>query len=487
MDMTPPPQPIVVEVPAGNAAYEPTLAYPETLRTYWQTSALLYDEAMQSTAQAIEDGLIDPPSSLMDYVHDELTVALKSLGIVQAPDTLHARVAIPPTTWLGHAAALVSGAETITMTLPQLTMQSLGSHASDDLTVLDASGGVHPRLTPSHLRGLVRGLDIGNRYLDHIEQTLGDSPMGLRNREYANTLWLARMRFDAAEARLRQADKRMPQGFLPDARERAFHWVEAILAHPSPRGRLPVDDVHLRVQQLVYRGSAVVDVLVIGARHDEESRHLVLYTPDAPDGLAFREFRDRQALLEGFLVDRRFESYLLRRLPARFATLDVHGQPRFDVSYTARTVQWTFGGTDCGFCTILEEPFTYRDVQRNVADAAYETAIAQTLDDTAYFTRTTARADAEETERKIRLVHSHRNMLGKIVADLSMATLYSIPQMTQASWRFYDEVKAGNAQGAFLHAVDGYTAALNVLPFYAASPRGLLTRRGPATSPPRTP
>lgn len=487
MDMMPPIQPIVAEATVGDAMHEPTFAYPEALRAYWHASALHYDAAMQSTAEAIEDGLIAPPSSLMDYVHDELTAALKALGVVEAPDTLQARLAIPPTTWLAHAATLVSGAETVTMPLPQLAMQNVASQPSDGLAVLDASGRIHPMLTPSHLRGLVRGLDIGNRYLEHVEETLGDSPMGLLNRQYANTLWLARMRFDAAEARLRQADKRMPQGFLPDARERAFHWVEAILAHPSPRGRLPVDDVALRVQHLVYRGSAVVDVLVIGARHEEESRHLVLYTPDAPDGLAFREFRDRQAMLEGFLVDRRFESYLLRRLPARFATLDVHGQPRFEVSHTSRTVQWTFGGTDCGFCTVLEEPFTYRDVLGSVADAAYDTAIAQTQDDTAYFTRTTVQADTEETARRIRLVRSQTNMLCDLVADLGMATLYSIPQMAQASWRFYDEVKAGNARGAFLHAVDGYTAALNVLPFYAASPRSLLTRRRPTTSPSRTP
>ena len=485
MDMLPPP-PIAFEAPLVDTVYRPALAYPETMRKEWQAAALQYEDAIQATANAIEDGLIAPPSSLMDYVHDELASALRPLGVVDSPDTLHARLVVPPTTWLAHATTLVTQPDTLVVTLPQLAMQNVGRDTSDGPAVLDAAGNTHSVLKPSHLRGLVRELDVGRRYLEHVEETLGDSPMGLLNREYANTLWLARMRFDAAEARLRHADQRLPHGFIPDARERAFHWVHAILAHPSARGRRPVEGVDLHVQQLVYRGSAVVDVLLIGARHDRESRHVVLYTPDAPDGLAFREFRDRQALLEGFLVDRRFESYLLRRLPARFATLDVHGLPRFEVSYTSRTVQWTFGGTECGFCTVLEEPFTYRDVAGNVADAAYDAAIAQTEDDTAYFTRTTAQADTEDTDRKIRLVHSQTNMLGGLVADLGMATLYSIPQMAQASWRFYDEVKAGNTKGAFLHAVDGYTAALNVLPFYAAAPRTLLTRRRPTTSPSRT-
>ena len=131
---------------------------------------------------------------------------------------------------------------------------------------------------------------------------------------------------------------------------------------------------------------------------------MVLYTPEAPDGLAFREFRDPDAMREGFLLDRRFEPYLLRRLPARFSTLDDHGLPRFEVSYTLRTVQWTFGGSACGFCTVLEEPFTYREVSGNIADATYDAAIALTENDTAHFTRSTAQADEDDVVRAHLLV-----------------------------------------------------------------------------------
>lgn len=250
-----------------------------------------------------------------------------------------------------------------------------------------------------------------------------------------------------------------------------------------------MDDVALRVQQLVYRGAAVADVFLIDARYEAESRHIVLYTPDAPDGLAFREFVDRETMMYSFLLDRRFESYLLGRLPARFATLDDHSLPRFDVLPTTRTVRWTFGGDGCGFCTMLEEPFTYREVIGHIADTAYDTAIALTEDDTAYFSRSTAQADADETHRKLRLVHSQATLMGSIVGDLGLATLHAVPQMAQASWRFYDAARAGHASDAFLHAVDGYVAALNVLPFYMSTPRALMAaqrmRHGPMSNPRR--
>ncbi|TFY90446.1 hypothetical protein DYL61_20620 [Pseudomonas nabeulensis] len=145
------------------------------------------------------------------------------------------------------------------------------------------------------LKTLVNTADVGGEYTSLLKKELATDAMTGQ----------AGVRRDAWKAS--QADLMSKEAFLatlnPDAykaeakddktSQRGAQWVDAVLDHPDPADRPQVDGETIVAHALVQRGLPVQGVMVIGNSKDAER---VLYTPNAPDGITFREVASQQAL-----------------------------------------------------------------------------------------------------------------------------------------------------------------------------------------------
>src|SRR5206468_12218417 len=138
------------------------------------------------------------------------------------------------------------------------------------------------------LRRLVRDLDLATRYPALIQTTFHTGPDAPLRREHAASLQRAHMGLLAAEARLSYYLDDAPRSFRTDRAERGFRWVPAALDAPDPAHRARVEGHEVVVRQVTYRGTPVRDLLVFGVRNPASVPSIVIYTPDAPDGITFR-------------------------------------------------------------------------------------------------------------------------------------------------------------------------------------------------------
>ena len=107
-----------------------------------------------------------------------------------------------------------------------------------------------------------------------------------------------------------------------------------------------------------------------------------------------------------------------------------------------KTLRWVFPSSDdCGFCTLLAEPFAYRDVITGIADAAYDTELEQARQTIASMSRTTAQADSDATDQWYRLPHALTGMPGEAAVFAIRLTAQSFTQATSSSWQLYDDLK----------------------------------------------
>ena len=150
-------------------------------------------------------------------------------------------------------------------------------------------------LDTDQLKTLVNTADVGGEYTALLKKELvTDDAAGLAGKR--RNAWKAS-----------QADLMGKEAFLatlnPDAykaeakddktSKRGAQWVDAVLDHPDPATRPQVDGETVVSHALVQRGLPVQGVMVIGNTKDAER---VLYAPNAPDGLTFREVASQEAL-----------------------------------------------------------------------------------------------------------------------------------------------------------------------------------------------
>jgi hypothetical protein len=441
---------------------------PAHVRDHWQQAALEYRDRWR-----LDGGDVLLPS-LGSFAETALGDSLRARGIDAAPHDLTVRLTRRvPDAPLSHA---ISGFPHEDLSLAALAYRNLGSLPTEHLEVFAADGSARSNVPVEALRDIVRDLDLPNAYARHLDQALGNSPAGRERRSAHHRLLQARMRFEAADARLAYYDASEPRSFQDDHQERGFQWVEAVLDDPAPVARRTIDGHRIVVYQLTYKGAPLAGVFMITARQAGAVRRVVLYTPDAPDGRAFREFGDRAELTRDFLLDPRFEAYLLDRLPAAFAAIDGYGQRHFKVPLIngGRDWQWVFGIEGCesrARCTQLEERFEEREVAGSFLDAAYDTALNLAKRNANDLTRSTAATDWDSV-----FDIWGWNVPFHLAKELVVGTVQSVPRAAQSGWRFYDEVKSGDGLGAYLAFVDGYTSALNVLPLYTQVPSSAGTR-----------
>jgi hypothetical protein len=160
--------------------------------------------------------------------------------------------------------------------------------------VLDADGKPVV-LDTDQLKPLVNAADVGGEYTALLKKELAtDAVAGLAGQR--RDAWKASQAdLMAKEAFLAELN---PDAYKAEAKEdktskRGAQWVAAVLDHPDPANRPQVDGETIETHALVQRGLPVQGVMVIGNSKDAER---VLYTPNAPDGITFREVASQQAL-----------------------------------------------------------------------------------------------------------------------------------------------------------------------------------------------
>ncbi|NCE90084.1 membrane-targeted effector domain-containing toxin [Pseudomonas sp. L13] len=187
---------------------------------------------------------------------------------------------------------------TITLTLPLTDTQ--GNPIRD-------SSGKPIILNDEQLKALIKTADVGGQYDKLLKKELApDAPSNLRE-AWKSSLSDA-MEKDAFLAELN------PTAYKEQAAEdknskRAAQWVTAILDHPDPANRPKVDGQNIIANALYDYGQPVHGVMVIGNKADSS---LVLYTPKAPDGIAFREVADQKAM-DDLLKKDEWKAYIADR------------------------------------------------------------------------------------------------------------------------------------------------------------------------------
>lgn len=191
----------------------------------------------------------------------------------------------------------------------------LGEKNWNEVSVQDTDGFDVPGMTHDYLTGLVRGLNVGQRYTDLLQEHLLNSAEGnARETKYMQFL-TAQLQLDAREARI--------QGNLSAT---GMRWVHAALANrPEVVNAKPV-----QARQLYCGGKLLSRALLFATQRPVMPRNLlnrpdlftseellssprldipvcstgtskvVLYLPDAPDGKRLREFDSREKMREYF-------------------------------------------------------------------------------------------------------------------------------------------------------------------------------------------
>jgi len=450
----------------------------------WRDAANGYRSALLLAASWTRPDADDAPLTLARWCRKELLSALSRRGIALDPDDIHLEIRGEE----GFTLPVIGATPRppVRMSLAEFALYNTGHHDGRQIRVL-ASELPPDVQAPSVnvLRELSRELDLAPRFASYLRERVSD-PQGHRFRSTAMHLQHARMRIEAAAARLSAYLPGEPTTFLDDRGERGYRMVASVLDSPAAASRASVDGHRITVRQLTYRGAVVSDVLLIGVRDPRSSPRVVLYIPDAPDGRAFREFRDRATLARQVLYAPAFQEYLLRRLPAEFGEPLANGSGRrFRVAEATRRANWVLKAPSEGRGTITEEAFEERVVDGDIRTALFDAEIVRQIRDVAWVGRSTSEADTKTVTALVVSVWAALRGPGSLIDE----TLGAVGQALRATWRFYDNVKAGDSAAAFVDFTEAYTASLGLIGWHAGaapSTRHRLSVRSNATLRPLT-
>jgi len=410
---------------------------------YMATYRLLDSAATPSAAQGLHA-----------FALGALRERLRSLGVTQDPSEIDVEIvnhhAVLPTAVVDFFA----GGKPPPLSLVDLAYRNIGDKDPVRLRALDRQGRAIDGLGDADLRRLVRGLDLHHRYPAYLDATLRTGSEAAERRDAAVMAQVAQVRLLANEARLAYFLPELPRSFRPDHAYRGYQWVKTVLDAPAASGRARVEQHEIVVSQLTYQGAALRDVFMIGVRRPQSVPAVVLYTPNAPDGVTFREFDDRQHAARGFLYAPAFRDYLLDRLPMEYARVRANGTREFAGD---RLASWVLGSSSGGNYTFTSEPFGEKEVTGDIFHAIYETDIRLGERNARWLTRSSGEAQTRwEQEFQQRAVSSVMNL----VKDIVTAPVHS----AAAGWRLYDSVKAGDTRQTYLDFTTFYVASLWAVP-----------------------
>ncbi|MDQ0008984.1 hypothetical protein J2T07_001161 [Luteibacter jiangsuensis] len=428
---------------------------PAAVAQHWREAEDAYRSTLAAiTTREAQAGLATPPS-LTDYATTALGERLRARGITHDPADIQVQIdrGTDPAARLESLQALFQGPAPAHIRLLDLAYQNLAAFEPVRLSAQAGDGTPLPALDDAAIRQLVRDLDLATRYPALVQTTFRTGPEAPIRREHAASLQRAHMGLLAAEARLSYYLHDAPRSFRTDHAERGYRWVQAALDAPDPAHRARVEGHEVVVRQVTYRGTPVRDLLVFGVRNPASVPSIVMYTPDAPDGITFREFDDRAEAGRRLLYHPAFREYLLDRLPADEARVLPNGSARaFAGDHLA---QWVLGTSDTSDYTRTDVRFEERDIEGDFLHAAYQTDIQLGLRNVLTLTRS-----AEQAHWAWLVDRLGSSLSQRILHDVLQGVLTAPARAAQAAWRFYDNVKAGDHAHAVVDFADFYNASL---------------------------
>ena len=290
---------------------------PEWLKNLSPTQEAIFThlEQAQDKSAAVLGPLLEKIPSLDTFARDRMNEAIKKLYPTAQVDADQLMIQVHTKTHLNNGRKTSSRTpfeknEQISLTdlaLKNPTAFPAGESATFTqitfkLPLTDKQGkpvlgtdGKPVVLHTDQLKTLVNTADVGGEYTQLLKKELApDAASGVAGERrqawktsqadlMKKAAFLAELNPDAYKAEARQ-DKTSKRG---------AQWVAAILDHPDPASRPQVDGQTIVAHALVQRGLPVQGVMVIGNSQDPQR---VLFTPNAPDGITFREVASQQAL-----------------------------------------------------------------------------------------------------------------------------------------------------------------------------------------------
>lgn len=441
----------------GQLDEERLASVPAEVRTTWHDALADWRSALKAVTQLRRHSGMSELVPLQHFALNALAERLSALGIEEDPAGLKVRVTPDP---IDPVKRWFHGEQPSETSLLELSLQNVAAIPNESYEIVRQDGS-SVSLDSSSIRLLVRSADIGATYLAYLNASFGAATDdGKAYRDLATRLQRARMRFELADARVSTYVSSETPSFRKDHAERGYHWVRAVLDGPDPSNRARVEGHDIVVRQLTYRGATIADVLLFGVRDQGGVFRVVLYTPDAPDGRNFREFDDRAEAARAFLLNPSFETYLLDRLPASFTHRASNGSRHFKRDDALKRANWVLGQGNPPRQIQLDEPIEERNVEGDFLEAVYDTSMHQLTTDVLDMSRATDLADWESTVGMVSDIGSNplHDVGGKLATDFVLA----VPRAFQASWRAYDNIKAGDYGQAFVDVTEAYTSALNL-------------------------
>lgn len=396
-----------------------------------------------------------PVKGLYAFTHDGLRTRLKALGVTLDPSDIRIDIENYHSLLPQSVLDFLAGGKPPSLSLVDLAYRNIGGTDPVRMKAIGPDGAPVAGLDDAALRVIVNDLDVHRTYPAYLDTALRSGPDATARRDATSSLQLAQMRLLANEARLSYFLSDLPRSFQKDHAYRGYRWVEAVLASPSEAGRARVENHDIQVSQLTYQGVALRDVFMVGVRDPRSVSTIVLYTPEAPDGISFREFGSRAEAARQFLYAPRFREYLLDRLPLEHAAVRPNGTRVFAGD---RLANWILGSSaSAADVTFTAEPFDERRVTGDFLHALYETDVQLGQRNARTLTTSTDDAKRRWTEEYDRRV---LESLGRVVRDVVTAPVHA----ASAGWRLYDSVKAGDTRQAFVDFTELYVASLWAAP-----------------------
>lgn len=440
---------------------------PAAVAADWREAEDEYRSVQSSLSAEETSARLSTPQDLPSYAADALRDRLRGLGITENPAAIDIRInrSADVAARLESLQALFEGPSAASISLVDLAYQNIAAFEPVVLSASTKAGVPLPALNDAAIRRLVRELDLSSRYQTYIDTSFRTGNEATMRRDHAVTLQRAHMRLLAAEARLSYYLDDAPRSFRDDRSERGYRWLSAVLDSPAAQNRARVENHEVVVHQMTYLGTPLRDVLSIGVRQPQSVASIVLYTPEAPDGVTFREFADKAEAARRFFYHPAFREYLLDRLPADYARVLPNGSAR---AFTGdHLANWVLGSGSSSAYTPTEAPFEESEVSDDFLAAAYEVDVRLGLRNVRTFTRSAEQANWSWLVERLGNAGSR-----KMVADAVMGVITAPGHAAQAAWRVYDSVKSGDNAQAFVDFADFYNVSVSAaLPAYSLGTR----------------
>lgn len=185
--------------------------------------------------------------------------------------------------------------------------------------IFDTAGKKWGALDNTDLRALAQEAEIGQKYAAYLRSAFSQSGAGSTFATAWQRACAAQMNKDALETRLNPAAHTLFTFQTPGS---GFDWIRAINEYPDSTTRPRVSGFEIEVNLLVLggaqargQGGQVINrVLVIHRKGTKPDGVSVLYTPDAPDAMPFRELANGLAQLDALKVQPEWRTYLTQRM-----------------------------------------------------------------------------------------------------------------------------------------------------------------------------